>query len=218
MGSKLSEARECLKSHRTSLLFRLRSVIRTVHRKVARFIIHSNTTRKTQVKSLRVHANYRSLLKKTINQPDNSSSIKLLLRPQELLVQVTLTSKTETVRLFVYVTFIESNAKDKRNSRVASQQLDQSPVKRVMSPFRTNIEAFEQKLDHDHLKSAITALNEKLKFYENIEQEKNIVKDQLDQSDLAREELRNNIRETAERIKEEKDKNFKYQEILINEN
>jgi hypothetical protein len=35
---------------------------------------------------------------------------------------------------------------------------------------------------------------------------------------LAREELRNNIRETAERIKEEKDKNFKYQEILINEN
>lgn len=87
-----------------------------------------------------------------------------------------------------------------------------------MSPFRTNIEAFEQKLDHDHLKSAITALNEKLKFYENIEQEKNIVKDQLDQSNLAREELRNNIRETAERIKEEKDKNFKYQEILINEN
>lgn len=35
---------------------------------------------------------------------------------------------------------------------------------------------------------------------------------------MAREELRNNIRETAERIKEEKDKNFKYQEILINEN
>lgn len=80
------------------------------------------------------------------------------------------------------------------------------------------MEEYEQRLDHDHLKSAITALNEKLKFYENIEQEKNLVRDQLDQSEVAREELRNNIRETAERIKEEKDKNFKYQEILINEN
>lgn len=30
--------------------------------------------------------------------------------------------------------------------------------------------------------------------------------------------MRNNIRENAERIKDEKDKNFKYQEILINEN
>lgn len=30
--------------------------------------------------------------------------------------------------------------------------------------------------------------------------------------------MRNNIRENAERIKEEKDKNIKYQEILINEN
>ena len=44
-----------------------------------------------------------------------------------------------------------------------------------MSPFHTNIEQFEQKLDHDHLKSAITALNEKLKYYENVEQEKTIV-------------------------------------------
>lgn len=35
---------------------------------------------------------------------------------------------------------------------------------------------------------------------------------------MARDELRNNIRENADRIKEEKDKNFKYQEILINEN
>jgi len=88
----------------------------------------------------------------------------------------------------------------------------------VISPFRANLELFEQKLDHDHLKSAITALNEKLKFYENIEQEKNIARGQYEQADVAREELRNNIRETAERIKEEKDKNYKYQEILINEN
>lgn len=35
---------------------------------------------------------------------------------------------------------------------------------------------------------------------------------------MARDELRANIRETAERIKEEKDKASKYQDILINEN
>lgn len=44
------------------------------------------------------------------------------------------------------------------------------------------------------------------------------MQEQLQLSDQAREELRNNIKETAERIKEEKDKNVKYQEILINEN
>ena len=35
---------------------------------------------------------------------------------------------------------------------------------------------------------------------------------------MAREELRSNIRETAERIKDEKEKSYQYQQILINEN
>jgi len=73
-------------------------------------------------------------------------------------------------------------------------------------------------LSHDHLKNAIKALNEKLKFFENIEQEKEIVRDQLEQSDAGRSELRNNIRENAERIKEDKVKTTKYQGILIGEN
>jgi hypothetical protein len=68
------------------------------------------------------------------------------------------------------------------------------------------------------LKNAIRALNEKLKYFENIDTEKDIVKEQLEQSDLARSELRNNIKENAERIKEEKDKCTKYQAILITEN
>ena len=37
-------------------------------------------------------------------------------------------------------------------------------------------------------------------------------------SDQARTELRQNIKDTADLIRDEKDKNFKYQEILINEN
>ena len=61
-------------------------------------------------------------------------------------------------------------------------------------------------------------MNERLKLFENIEVEKDLVRDQLEQSDVAREELRSNIRETAERIKDEKDKSCKYQSILINEN
>ncbi len=81
-----------------------------------------------------------------------------------------------------------------------------------------SLEQYEEKMNHDHLKSAITALNEKLKFFENIDQERQVVKDQYEQCDQARDELRNNIRETAERVREEKEKNIKYQEILINEN
>lgn len=80
----------------------------------------------------------------------------------------------------------------------------------MFSPAKTNLEAFEEKLNTDHLRSAITALNEKLKYYENVEQERQNLKEQLDQSDQAREELRSNIRENAERIKEEKEKNIKY--------
>ncbi len=81
-----------------------------------------------------------------------------------------------------------------------------------------SLEQYEEKMNHDHLKSAITALNEKLKFFENIDQERQVVKEQYEQCDQARDELRNNIRETAERVREEKEKNIKYQEILINEN
>jgi chromosome segregation ATPase len=73
-------------------------------------------------------------------------------------------------------------------------------------------------LASDHLKSAICALNEKLKFYENIEQERDNAREEVEQTDLARKELRSNILETAERINEEKEKNIKYQNILINEN
>jgi hypothetical protein len=36
------------------------------------------------------------------------------------------------------------------------------------------------------------------------------MKEQLEQSDMARNELRSNLKENAERIKEEKEKNNKY--------
>jgi ribosome recycling factor len=44
------------------------------------------------------------------------------------------------------------------------------------------------------------------------------VKEQFEESETSRDGLRNSIRDTSDRIKEEKEKNFKYQEILINEN
>ena len=79
---------------------------------------------------------------------------------------------------------------------------------------------YENKLSahDDHLKSAINALNEKLKFYENVELEKSHVIGELHHSEKGREELRDTLIECAEKSKEEQDKNFKYQEILINEN
>lgn len=49
-----------------------------------------------------------------------------------------------------------------------------------MSPQKLTIDQYEEKLNHDHLKSAITALNEKLKYYENVDQDRAIVKEQLD--------------------------------------
>ena len=70
----------------------------------------------------------------------------------------------------------------------------------------------------EHLKSAMHALNEKLKYYENVDQEKQSVSEQLHQNEKGREELRVTLMEAAEKVKEEQDKNFKYQEILINEN
>jgi hypothetical protein len=56
----------------------------------------------------------------------------------------------------------------------------------------------------------MNALNEKLKFYENVELEKTHVAEQLGFSDKGREELRNALIEAAEKVKEEQDKNFKY--------
>jgi hypothetical protein len=53
----------------------------------------------------------------------------------------------------------------------------------TLSPFKQNFDQIENKLNHDNLKSAIRALNEKLKFYENIDTEKNIVKEQFEHSD-----------------------------------
>lgn len=64
----------------------------------------------------------------------------------------------------------------------------------------------------------MNALNEKLKFYENLEHEKANVLEHLRHSEKGREELRVTLIEAAEKVKEEQDKNFKYQEILINEN
>lgn len=77
---------------------------------------------------------------------------------------------------------------------------------------RAIAESIESRLSShdDHLKSAMNALNEKLKFYENIELEKSHIIEQLGYSDKGREELRNALMEAAEKVKEEQDKNFKY--------
>lgn len=69
----------------------------------------------------------------------------------------------------------------------------------------------EAQLYQDNLKSAIRALNEKLKFYENVERDKDIIQTQFSKADEARDELRNNIKENAERIKEDTEKSNKYQ-------
>jgi hypothetical protein len=55
----------------------------------------------------------------------------------------------------------------------------------------------------EHLKSAMHALNEKLKYYENVELEKQNVVDQLGQTEKGREELRVTLLEAAEKVKEE---------------
>ena len=49
----------------------------------------------------------------------------------------------------------------------------------------------------------MNALNEKLKFYENIEHEKTNVIDHLKHSEKGREELRITLLEAAEKVKEE---------------
>lgn len=70
---------------------------------------------------------------------------------------------------------------------------------------RALVEDYEAKLSShdDHLKSAMNALNEKLKFYENIEREKHSVHEQLAYSDKGREQLRAALIEAADKVKEE---------------
>ncbi len=119
-----------------------------------------------------------------------------------------------------YIIFhLESNGKSKKAKQYTKTNQENTPLKReYISASKVNVEEYEEKLNHDHLKSAITALNEKLKFYENVDQERSNLQQQLEETSQARDELRNSIKETSEIIQEEKDKNVRYQGILINEN
>ena len=126
----------------------------------------------------------------------------------------------DQVNPFILISNIGS--KTKSNEK---QQVDSSPQKstlkkasQALSPQKINTEVLEAQLYQDNLKSAIRALNEKLKFYENVERDKDIIQTQFSKADEARDELRNNIKENAERIKEDTEKSNKYQQILINEN
>mmetsp|Transcript_3404 Transcript_3404/g.2370 ORF Transcript_3404/g.2370 Transcript_3404/m.2370 type:complete len:130 (+) Transcript_3404:522-911(+) len=108
----------------------------------------------------------------------------------------------------------KSNQKVKQNENISpfkSSRTNQNPKQLPnVKPSEATFVKMEEKLSLDHLKSAIKALNEKLKFFENVDEAKELLQDQLQQSDLARAELRANIKETAERVKEEKDKSTKY--------
>ncbi len=99
-----------------------------------------------------------------------------------------------------------------------SRSRPERPTASTTQDISAVLKAREAQLSVEHLRSAIRALNEKLKLLENVDEDRHILGDQLEQSDLARSELRSNIRETAERIKDEKEKSNKYQGILINEN
>lgn len=73
------------------------------------------------------------------------------------------------------------------------------------------MEAIEHQMNIEHFKGTIKALQEKLNILENVECEKKVVEDSLKQSDQARQELRNNIKETAEKLKEDTTKTTSYQ-------
>ncbi len=53
------------------------------------------------------------------------------------------------------------------------------------------------------MKSAMHALNEKLKYYENVDGEKQALAEQMHQNEKGREELRLTLMEAAEKVKEE---------------
>jgi len=71
-------------------------------------------------------------------------------------------------------------------------------------------EELEATLTQEHLKSAIRALHEKLKFYQNIDQEKEESEFRVRELQGAREELAQQIQETAERAQEDTEKSVKY--------
>ena len=87
-----------------------------------------------------------------------------------------------------------------------------------MAKMKAMFKEFEEDLSVDNLRSEVRTLNQKLKLYENIEDEKVILTSQLEKTDNAREVLKKHISDTADKIKEEKDWSSQYQSVLITEN
>ena len=68
----------------------------------------------------------------------------------------------------------------------------------------------EKEVELEHLKTVIVGLNEKLKVREDIEEDLQNARKQLESSDRARTELHLHLEESARRALEEAEKNKKY--------
>lgn len=76
----------------------------------------------------------------------------------------------------------------------------------------------EQALEVAQLQSALKALSEKLKLFQNIDNERENIMERLESSEKSRDDLQQVIRETADKTKTEFAKTQQYEEILLREN
>ena len=73
-------------------------------------------------------------------------------------------------------------------------------------------------LEAAQLQAALNALSEKLKFFQGIENEKNLFQSKFEASRQARVDLDNALKETNSLTRQEIDKITKFQQILVQEN
>lgn len=68
----------------------------------------------------------------------------------------------------------------------------------------------EKEVELEHLKTVIVALNEKLKVKEDLEEDLKNNRKLLEESEMARKELQQNLENASRRADEEAEKNKKY--------
>lgn len=68
---------------------------------------------------------------------------------------------------------IENNVYRDINNEVINE--DHSTIESKSSQVQQQLDQFEAKVKDDHILSSIRALSEKIKFYENIDEEKDII-------------------------------------------
>lgn len=102
-------------------------------------------------------------------------------------------------------------------SNLNNQRTPTAPNAQMADPKELFFGLTEREIQIENLKTIVVSQDQKLKAYESIRDDLQIVRDQLKDSELNRALLQQQLKENAERAKEEAAKNKKFQDTLLQE-